>query len=282
MKLFILLACVLAVTVAQKEKKPKDDKKNPICSKKLSIKPEDCCPNMPSFKQYFPGCAAQCNVTLPSDNESAPASGKQGRGNKNGKDNKMKCMMPCVLKAANVLGVDGNVSADALNAALLNGVTPDWAQIVPNVVSSCIDNVTAMAKSKQNREKSSEEESERNGTCFNKIVMKCIFKNLYLACPSNIISTNSSCSDLTAKIAQCPCKHGEHGSDEKGESSGNKGGKSSKKEAKGSEKKSQKEQEGSNGGKNEKNKKQESKKDGKGKGKGKTTEEPATAQAFGK
>lgn len=71
--------------------------------------------------------------------------------------------------------------------------------------------------------------------------MKCVFKNLYLSCPSNVLVDSTDCSDLTAKISQCPCEH-----DRKGEKEG------------------KREQKGTKGGKNEK---QESKKDGKGKGK---------------
>jgi len=143
MKLFIILACILAVTVADHGKKAKDGKKGKksICSKKLSVKPEDCCPNMPSFKQYFADCAAQCKLNSPAANASTPAIGKQGKGDKKGKDKQMfKCVMPCVLKAANVLGADGNITAAALNAVLLKGVSADWTQIVPNVTSVCIAN----------------------------------------------------------------------------------------------------------------------------------------------
>lgn len=146
MKLFIVLACIFALTAADHGKNAKDGKnaknsKNSICSKQLSVKPEDCCSGMPSFKQYFAGCAAQCNVTLPAAGPPAkPASGKQEKGGKTGNDQIFKCVMPCVLKAANVLGADGNITSAALNAALLKGVSADWTSIVPNVTAVCIAN----------------------------------------------------------------------------------------------------------------------------------------------
>jgi len=74
--------------------------------------------------------------------------------------------------------------------------------------------------------------------------MKCVFKNLYLSCPSNVLIDSTDCSDLTVKISQCPCEH-----EKKGEKEG------------------KREQEGTKGGKGGKNEKQESKKDGKCKGK---------------
>ncbi|KAL7025766.1 hypothetical protein ACKWTF_013618 [Chironomus riparius] len=286
MKLFIVLTCILALTVADKGKKPKDGKnsKNSICSKKLPVKPEDCCTGIPSFKQYFPGCAAQCNVKLPAANASAPSSGKQGKGEKGGKNSGMEqmftCVMPCILKAANVLGPDGNITRALLNAALLKGTSADWTQIVPNVTSVCIANATTMMNANKTVDKSSEEKDSNKthqGPCFNDMVMKCVFKNLYLSCPSKVLSTNSTCTDLTAQMTQCPSEHGKKGkhggSDEQGEDSGKKGGK-------GTEKKSKKEQEKGKGNKNEKN----GKKDNKGKGKSTQapTQAPSTAQAMGK
>ncbi|XP_070505830.1 uncharacterized protein [Chironomus tepperi] len=296
MKLFIVLACILAITAAeQKGKKAKgeNNSKNSICSKKLSVRPDDCCPGMPSLKKYFAGCAAQCNVTLPAGNATAEqgSSGKYGKGEgrgkgegpgKDAKKQMFKCVMPCVLKAANALGADGNISSTALNAALLAGVSADWAQVVSAVTSACIVNATAMMNSNKTKDKSSEEKdsnSTRHGPCFNGMVMKCVFKNLYLSCPSKILSTNSSCTDLTSKMSQCELdgegKHGEKGKDS-GENEG-KGGKGGKGEKNG--KQSQKEN------KNEKNGKHENK-NNKSKGKP-TTQVPTTsgqptAQAIGK
>jgi len=35
--------------------------------------------------------------------------------------------------------------------------------------------------------------------------MKCVFKNVYLSCPSPVDSAD--CKDLTTKMSQCPCEH---------------------------------------------------------------------------
>lgn len=146
MKLLIVLACILALTAADHGKKSKDGKnaknsKNSICSKKLSVKPEDCCSGIPNFNQYFAGCAAQCNVTLPAAGAAEkPASGKLDKKGKAGTGQAFNCVMPCILKAANVLGADGNITSAALNAALLKGASADWTQIVPNVTAVCIAN----------------------------------------------------------------------------------------------------------------------------------------------
>lgn len=145
---------------------------------------------------------------------------------------------------------------------------------------------TAMINSNKTHDKSSEEKDAnktQHGPCFNGMVMKCVFKNLYLSCPSKALSTNSSCTDLTAKMTQCPCegekggKHGKSG-ENSGEDSDEKGGKGAQKGGKGAGKQEK--------GKGSKNGKQETK-DSKGKGKGKptqapTTKAPATAQALGK
>lgn len=138
MKLFIVLACFVAVAVADHGKNAKQSK-NPICSKELSVKPTDCCPDMPSFKQYFEKCATQCNQTSTADPTATAAPEKHGKG-KNGNKQFFKCVMPCVIQSAGILGADGNISSDLLTQQLLNGASSDWAQIVPTVVSSCFAN----------------------------------------------------------------------------------------------------------------------------------------------
>lgn len=156
MKLFIVLACILVITAAVSGKKAKEgnggekSSKNPICKKRLPVKPNDCCPNMPSFKQFFDTCVAQCNATTTTAEPTTSAStgsgkhgkreghGKHGKGS--GKGQLFKCVMPCVLNAAQVLGADGNISVAALNNALLQNASADWKLIVPNVTSICIVN----------------------------------------------------------------------------------------------------------------------------------------------
>lgn len=110
--------------------------------------------------------------------------------------------------------------------------------------------VTAMINAPKKADKSSEEKDSNktsHGPCFNGMVSECVFKNLYLLCPSKILSTNSTCTDLTKKMTQCPCEHGrkgQHGGS--AEDSNEKGGKANKK----GQKNGKKDQEG---GKKEKN-----------------------------
>ena len=87
-----------------------------------------------------------------------------------------------------------------------------------------------------------QEVSQQNKTNdrLNGIIVKCVFKNIYLSCPSPVDS--SDCKDLAAKISQCQCDGGNC------ERAGKRG----------------------KAGKNEKRQKKE----GKGRGK-QTTEEPA-------
>ncbi|XP_070505840.1 uncharacterized protein [Chironomus tepperi] len=253
MKIFIVLACVLAVVAAQQGKKPKEDKKskNSICSKQLSVNATTCCPGMPTLQQFFDQCAAQCKAMT---NTSEPtAQGKRGgkgakqeKGKKerkdDGKEQMHKCVMPCVLQAANVLGPDGNISSDALNAALSASASSVWANIVPNVITDCFANATVQA----DKPFHGKSEKHKDEFCFNGNVLKCVFKNLYLSCPSSVLVSSSDCTDLTAKMSQCPCEGDE-------------------KEHKGGDKKEKKEKEGGKGGKGEKNEKQGGNKEGKGK-----------------
>ncbi|XP_070505811.1 uncharacterized protein [Chironomus tepperi] len=226
MKLFIVLACFLAVAAADHGKKGKQSK-NPVCSKELSVKPTDCCPNMPSFKQYFEKCATQCNQTNTSSDPAAAAEKLEKRG-KGEKGNKQffRCVMPCVIQNAGILGADGNISSDLLTQQLLSGASSEWSSIVPTVVSSCFANATAKAaqhKGKAGKDKLHARQSmtgSQNKTSerLNGMIMKCTFKNLYLACPAPVDS--SDCKDLNTKFSQCPCEHGERGekrSEKKGE-----------------------------------------------------------------
>jgi len=150
MKLFIVLACILAIATAQQGKKPKEDKKskNPVCEKQLSVNATTCCPGIPSLQEFYDQCAAQCNAdTTTAEPTTPPKRGKGGKQEKDkkeqkesGKEQNFKCIMPCVLQAANVLGPDGNITVDGLNAALVNGVSADWTQIVPSVTAECFAN----------------------------------------------------------------------------------------------------------------------------------------------
>lgn len=138
MKLFIVLACLLAIAAAQQSKKVKEKKKskNPICEKQLSVNVTTCCPGIPSLQKFFDQCSVQCNA----DTTTPPKRGKGDKQEKEKKEQNFKCIMPCVLQAANVLGPDGNITLDDLNAALVNGVSADWAQIVPSVTAECYAN----------------------------------------------------------------------------------------------------------------------------------------------
>lgn len=140
MKLLIVLACFVAVAVAGHGKAK--ESKNPVCSKELSVKPTDCCPSMPSFKQYFEKCATQCNQTATADpSVTTAAPEKRGRG-RHGSGNRefFKCVMPCVIQSAGILGADGNISSDLLTQQLLNGASAEWTSIVSTVVPSCFAN----------------------------------------------------------------------------------------------------------------------------------------------
>lgn len=151
MKIFIVLACILVITAAQQGKKPKEAKKskNPVCSKQLSVNATTCCPGIPNLQQFFDQCKAQCNADATTAEPTTPPKrggkgGKQEKGKKekkdDGKEKMMKCVMPCVLQAANVLGPDGNISTDALNAALIASASADWAEIIPTVTAACFEN----------------------------------------------------------------------------------------------------------------------------------------------
>lgn len=152
-----------------------------------------------------------------------------------------------------------------------------------------MSSATAIINSNKTHDKSFEGKNGNKtqpGPCFNGMVMKCVFKNLYLSCPSKALSTNSSCTDLTAKMTKCENEKDKHGksAENSGEDSDVKGGKGAQKGGKEADKKNKKEQEKGKGNKNEKNGKQENK-DNKGKGKDKPTQAPTTkspAQAIGK
>lgn len=74
---------------------------------------------------------------------------------------------------------------------------------------------TATARAAQRKGKAGKDKlSEHQGSAaqinkpsdrLNGMIMKCTFKNLYLACPTPVDSTD--CKDLTAKMSQCPCEH---------------------------------------------------------------------------
>lgn len=229
MMLFIVLACLVSVALADHGKKTKEPK-NPICSKELSVKPTDCCPSMPSFKQYFTECAAQCNQT--STDPSVTSAPKRGKG-RHGNKQFYKCVMPCVIQKAGILGTDGNISSDLLTQQLLKGASSEWTSIVPNVVSSCYANgsyhiesqnltnnlFTATAKAAQHKGrfdklKNSKSSSDKATNRLNGMIMRCTFKNLFLACPTPVDS--SDCKDLTEKMTKCPCEHEGRRAEKKG------------------------------------------------------------------
>ncbi|KAL7025763.1 hypothetical protein ACKWTF_013615 [Chironomus riparius] len=232
MKLFIVLACIVAVTIADHDKNGKQSK-NPVCSKELTVKPTDCCPGMPSLKEHFDKCALQCNQSASADpSVTTAAPEKRGRG-RHGSGNKQfyKCLMPCVIESAGILGPDGNVSSDLLSQQLLNGASSEWAPIVSNAVSSCFANATAKAqrKAKAGKNKQSEKQSSNDKKACDKLngmIMKCVFKSLYTACPTPVDSTE--CKELNEKMAQCPCEHEGRGEGR----AAKKGGKKEKKEKK--------------------------------------------------